>query len=175
MNIFFGTIWGMMAQYRQMFSASRTIWGRAPIRPRGDLGPDAFHAGHNPRVGDRKAMDAIFFAPRTGCRRGTLGCHRHRLALLGPPPVQGMGRRRLRQPLGPRAPGLRRVEGPVSCPRSGARIARRTRQARAHPGTNDGIHRRTLGVEDHSAAVLDRATMPGTRFNSEAIRKRNGS
>jgi putative transposase len=46
------------------------LWGRIepllPPRPPHPLG------GHNPRVADRRAMDAIFFVLRTGCQWGAL-------------------------------------------------------------------------------------------------------
>jgi hypothetical protein len=55
---------------------------------------------HNPRVPDRKAMNAIFFVLRTGLPLERPERHRHLLLQLGIPALSGMdGRQGVRVPL----------------------------------------------------------------------------
>ena len=76
----------------------QVLWERIepllPARPPHPLGC------HNPRVDDRKAMDAIFFVLRTGCQWNALNATGI-CSSSARPPVPGVDRRRgLRQPVG---------------------------------------------------------------------------
>jgi transposase len=118
---------------RRSWRTPDALWAQiAPLLPPGKPHPLGCH---NPRVDDRRAMDAIFFRLRTGCQWNALS-------------ATGLCRR-LRRIAVPGVARGRRVLGAVAARAHGVRRAEGDRLALARRGRRDD--KAPLGGENHRA------------------------